>query len=60
MAHDNRRRNTERDGRIGEVHLAGVDGGTVSCKVTVDGKVIAEDQASGVAGTATCQDTAVG
>ncbi|MFC4373671.1 MmpS family transport accessory protein [Nocardia halotolerans] len=38
--------------------MAGVDGGQVSCKITADGKVIAEEQASGQFATATCSGTA--
>lgn len=38
--------------------MAGFEGGQVSCKITVDGKVIAEDQASGQLATANCSGTA--
>ncbi|WP_410872272.1 MmpS family transport accessory protein [Nocardia sp. A7] len=34
--------------------MSSFDGGTVSCKIVVDGKVIAQDEASGSLATATC------
>ncbi|MEV0854358.1 MmpS family transport accessory protein [Nocardia fluminea] len=34
--------------------MSGIDGGTVSCKITVGGKVIAEDQATGQLASASC------
>lgn len=34
--------------------MSGIDGGTVSCKITVGGKVIAQDQATGQLATASC------
>ncbi|MFD3744227.1 MmpS family transport accessory protein [Nocardia sp. NPDC058633] len=38
--------------------LSGADGGNVSCKITVGGKVIAEDQASGQFASAICSGDA--
>ncbi|MEV4152054.1 MmpS family transport accessory protein [Nocardia salmonicida] len=38
--------------------LSGADGGSVSCKITVGGKVIAEDQASGQFASAICSGDA--